>query len=86
MFLGKLPVAFDRDAVAEEFAQRSEGMNLGGRDIRNIVQKAAQKAIRRAGGNPKTAQLSRDDLVSVMPAARQHPDPARPRGENHPPH
>ena len=86
MFLGKLPAAFDRDAVAEEFAQRSEGMSLGGRDIRHIVQKAAQKALRRAGGNPKTAQLSREDLVGAMPAASQHSDSARPRGESHPSH
>ncbi len=84
MFLGKLPLAFDVNAVAGEFAQRSEGMNLGGRDIRNIVQKAAQKAIRRAGGNPKAAQLSREDLLSVMAAGKNRPEPVRSRGDSQP--
>ncbi|HEX4269617.1 MAG TPA: AAA family ATPase [Steroidobacteraceae bacterium] len=81
-FLGKLPVGFDRDAVAEELAQRSAG--LGGRDIRNVVQNAAQKAIRRAAGNPKAAQLSRDDLIGAMPAATRRPELVRSRGEGQP--
>jgi SpoVK/Ycf46/Vps4 family AAA+-type ATPase len=82
MFLGKLPVGFDRDALAEELAQRSEG--LGGRDIRNIVQNASQKAIRRAGGNPKMAQLSREDLLSVLPASTRRPELVWSRGEGQP--
>ena len=82
MFLGKLPVGFDRDAVAEELAQRLAG--LGGRDIRNIVQNAAQKAIRRAAGNPKAAQLSRDDLIGAMPVATRRPELVRSRGEGQP--
>ena len=81
MFLGKLPVDFDRDALAEELAQRSEG--LGGRDIRSIVQKASQKAIHRAGGNPKAAQLSREDLIAVLPAAPR-PELVWSRGEGRP--
>jgi SpoVK/Ycf46/Vps4 family AAA+-type ATPase len=84
MFLGKLPVAFDRDALAGELALRSDG--LGGRDIRSIVQKASQKAIQRAGGNPKAAQLSREDLVAAMPAAPRRPELVRSRGEGHPSH
>ena len=84
MFLAKLPVAFDRDALAEELAQRSAG--LGGRDIRNIVQNAAQKAIRRAAGNPKAAQLSREDLIGAMPAAARRPELVRSHGESHPSH
>ena len=82
MFLGKLPVGFDRDALAEELAQRSAG--LGGRDIRNIVQNAAQKAIRRAAGNPKAAQLSRDDVVGAMPATTRRAELVRPRAEGRP--
>ncbi|MGA8093393.1 MAG: AAA family ATPase [Steroidobacteraceae bacterium] len=82
MFLGKLPVSFERDALAEELAQRTAG--LGGRDIRNLVQNAAQKAIRRAAGNPKAAQLSRDDLIGAMPAATRRPELVRSRGEGQP--
>jgi SpoVK/Ycf46/Vps4 family AAA+-type ATPase len=82
MFLGKLPIGFDRDALAEELAQRSEG--LGGRDIRNVVQKASQKAIRRAGGNPKMAQLSREDLLGVLPATTRRPELVWSRGEGQP--
>ncbi|HEV2269194.1 MAG TPA: AAA family ATPase [Steroidobacteraceae bacterium] len=82
MFLGKLPVTFDRDALAEELAQRSEG--LGGRDIRNIVQKASQKAIQRAGGNPKTAQLSREDLIGALPPAPRRPELVWSRGDGRP--
>ena len=82
MFLGKLPVAFDRDALADELAQRSE--DLGGRDIRSIVQKASQKAIHRAGGNPKAAQLSRDDLIGALPAAPRRPELVWSRGEGRP--
>ncbi|HJS88357.1 MAG TPA: AAA family ATPase [Steroidobacteraceae bacterium] len=83
LFLGKLPIAFDREAVADELAQRSEG--LGGRDIRNIIQKASQKAIHRAAGNPKAAQLSREDLLGAMPAAARRPELVWSRGEASPP-
>jgi SpoVK/Ycf46/Vps4 family AAA+-type ATPase len=82
MFLGKLPVAGDRDALAEELAQRGEG--LGGRDIRSIVQKASQKAIQRAGGNPKGAQLSREDLIGALPAGPRRPGLVYSRGEGRP--
>ena len=72
LFLGKLPVDFDRGTVAAELAEATEG--LGGRDLRNHVQKASQKAIRRAGGNPRNAKLSREDLLSTtaspVPAPR----------------
>ena len=72
LFLGKLPVDFDRDEVAGELANNSE--NIGGRDIRSVIQKASQKAIRRAGGNPKNVTLTREDLMtSLPPAARRAP-------------
>ena len=64
LFLGKLPVDFDRDAVAAELAASCE--NLGGRDIRSVIQKASQRAIRRAGGDPKKAKLAREDLLSCL--------------------
>jgi SpoVK/Ycf46/Vps4 family AAA+-type ATPase len=82
MFLGKLPVDFDRDTLAEELGQRSEG--LAGRDIRNTVQKASQKAIRRAGGNPKAAKLSREDLLAVLPANPRRPELVWSRGDGRP--
>jgi SpoVK/Ycf46/Vps4 family AAA+-type ATPase len=82
IFLGKLPVGFDRDALAEELAQRADG--LGGRDIRNVVQKASQKAIHRAGGNPKAAQLSREDLLGALPVAARRPELVWSRGEGRP--
>jgi SpoVK/Ycf46/Vps4 family AAA+-type ATPase len=78
MFLGKLPVAFDRDEVAEELAQRTEG--LGGRDIRNVVQKASH----RAAGNPKAAQLSREDLIAALPATPRRPELVWSRSEGRP--
>jgi SpoVK/Ycf46/Vps4 family AAA+-type ATPase len=84
MFLGRLPVDFDRDALAEELAQRSDG--LGGRDIRSIVQKASQKAIHRALGNPKAARLCREDLIGAMPAATRRPELVWSRGEGRPTH
>ena len=84
MFLGKLPVDFDPDALAAELAQRADG--LGGREIRNIVQKASQKAIHRAAGNPRKAQLSREDLIAVMPSLTRRPELGWSRGEGHPSH
>ena len=84
MFLGKLPVDFDRDALADELAQRAEG--LGGREIRNVVQKASQKAIHRAAGNPRKAQLSREDLVGALPAVTRRPELVWSRGEGNPSH
>jgi transitional endoplasmic reticulum ATPase len=82
IFFGKLPVGFDRDALAEELAHRADG--LGGRDIRNVVQKASQKAIHRAGGNPKAAQLSREDLLGALPVAPRRPELVWSRGEGRP--
>ena len=84
MFLGKLPVDFDRDALADELAQRAEG--LGGREIRNVVQKASQKAIHRAAGNPRKAQLSREDLIGALPAVTRRPELVWSRGEGNPSH
>jgi SpoVK/Ycf46/Vps4 family AAA+-type ATPase len=74
LFLGKLPVDFDRDAVAAELADSTAG--LGGRDLRNLIQKASQKAIRRAAGNPRNAKLLREDLLSTtapVPARTSSP-------------
>jgi transitional endoplasmic reticulum ATPase len=65
LFLGKLPLDGDRDSIADELAGLTEG--IGGRDIRSIIQKASQKAIRRAGGNPKNVKLVREDLTSSVP-------------------
>ena len=84
MFLGKLPVDFDRDALADELAQHAEG--LGGREIRNVVQKASQKAIHRAAGNPRKAQLSREDLIGALPSVTRRPELVWSRGEGHPSH
>ena len=70
-FLGKLPSDFDLDSMASELATVTQ--EIGGREIRNVVQKAAQRAIRRAGGNPKNARLAREDLMSSLPSARQQP-------------
>lgn len=64
LFLGKLPTEFERATVAAELAEATHA--IGGRDIRNIIQKASQKAIRRAGGNPKNVKLTRDDLLSSL--------------------
>ena len=70
-FLGKLPAEFDHDAMASELATCTS--EIGGREIRNVVQKAAQKAIRRAGGNPKNVRLMREDVMSSLPVSRQRP-------------
>jgi SpoVK/Ycf46/Vps4 family AAA+-type ATPase len=67
-FLSKLPSDFDPDSMASELATVTQ--EIGGREIRNVVQKAAQRAIRRAGGNPKNARLMREDLMSSLPVAR----------------
>jgi SpoVK/Ycf46/Vps4 family AAA+-type ATPase len=83
MFLGKLPVASDREALAAELTERSDGLAV--RDIRGIVQRAAQKAVQRAGGNPKAAQLSRDDLIAAVPAMRR-PELVWSRGKNNQTH
>jgi len=70
LFLGKLPVDFDRENVAQELAMLSA--EIGGRDIRSVIQKASQKAIRRAGGNPKNVKLIRDDLIASLPNSGAH--------------
>ena len=71
-FLGKLPSDFDPESMASELAIVTQ--EIGGREIRNVIQKAAQKAIRRAGGNPKNARLMREDLMSSLPADRARPE------------
>ncbi|WP_175596955.1 AAA family ATPase [Peristeroidobacter soli] len=76
LFLGKLPAEFDRASVATELAQATH--DIGGRDIRNIIQKASQKAIRRAGGNPKNVKLTREDLLSSLPTPPRSGSPSRP--------
>jgi SpoVK/Ycf46/Vps4 family AAA+-type ATPase len=72
LFLAKLPVDFDRETIAGELAGRCQ--DLGGREIRNIVNKASQKAVRRAAGNPTNALLSREDLLTSIPIAIRRPE------------
>ena len=71
LFLGKLPVDFDREAVSMELSLTAG--DVGGREIRSAIQKAAQKAIRRAGGNPKNAKLTREDLLSSVQSGSRPP-------------
>lgn len=70
LFFGKLPLDFDRTEVAHELAALTDGM--AGRDLRSIIQKASQKAIRRAAGNPKNAKLIREDLLTSVPRTADH--------------
>lgn len=70
MFLRKQKVVqFDVGSVAAELAQRAG--NVGGRDIRNIVQRATQNAVRRAirAKTPDRVVLSREDLLDVVGSA-----------------
>ncbi len=71
LFLGKLPADFDRDAMAAELAAFTPPppADIGGRDIRGVIQKASQKAIRRAGGRPQNVMLMREDLFGSLPPA-----------------
>jgi transitional endoplasmic reticulum ATPase len=71
LFLRKLPVDFDRDAVAAELAAGCA--DIGGRAIRSVIQKASQIAIRRAGADPKKVKLAREDLFSSLPKAARPP-------------
>jgi SpoVK/Ycf46/Vps4 family AAA+-type ATPase len=67
MFLGKQKVVnFDLTSVAQELAQLAG--DVGGRDIRNIVQRATQNAVRRAirAKTPDKVVLNREDLVEVL--------------------
>jgi SpoVK/Ycf46/Vps4 family AAA+-type ATPase len=66
LFLNKQRVDFDRDAIATELAERTP--NLGGRDIRSLIQRASQRAIRRAvaAGTPQSVTLTREDLVNSV--------------------
>jgi SpoVK/Ycf46/Vps4 family AAA+-type ATPase len=67
MFLGKQKVVnFDVPSVAQELAQLAG--DVGGRDIRNIVQRATQNAVRRAirAKTPDKVVLNREDLVEVL--------------------
>jgi SpoVK/Ycf46/Vps4 family AAA+-type ATPase len=82
LFLAKLPVDFDRETIAAELAGPCQ--DLGGREIRNIVHKASQKAIRRAAGNPKNALLSREDLLTSIPAVTRRPELVRSREDGAP--
>jgi SpoVK/Ycf46/Vps4 family AAA+-type ATPase len=66
--LAKLRVDFDRDAVTAELAALTP--NIAGRDIRSVIRRASQLAVRRAGGDPKSVMLTRADLLSSVPAAR----------------
>jgi SpoVK/Ycf46/Vps4 family AAA+-type ATPase len=61
-------VDFDIAAMSERLAR--DAGDVGGRDIRNIVQRASQRAIRRAlkAGTPERVQLSGDDLVAELSA------------------
>jgi transitional endoplasmic reticulum ATPase len=71
MVLGKQKVvSFDVAAVAAELADRAG--DVGGRDIRNIVQRATQNAVRRAirAKTPDKVSLNRDDLLDVIGAGR----------------
>jgi SpoVK/Ycf46/Vps4 family AAA+-type ATPase len=62
--IGKLPVDFDRDAIAAELAGLTP--NLGGRDIQSIIRRASQRAVRRSGGIAKAAMLTRADLIGEV--------------------
>lgn len=66
--LSKQRVDFDRDAIAAELAQLTS--DIAGRDIRSVVQRASQMAVRRAAGNPKALLLTRADLMSAATAQR----------------
>ncbi|MET0658261.1 MAG: AAA family ATPase, partial [Steroidobacteraceae bacterium] len=84
VFLGKLPIDFDRNAAAIELAEATDG--LGGRDLRSLIQKASQKAIRRAGGSPRNAKLTREDLLSSVTASPPRPVSPNASGERRPLH
>lgn len=62
-------IDFDIDAMAERLAE--EAGDVGGRDIRNIVQRASQRAIRRAikAGTPERVQLIDADLIAELGTA-----------------
>ena len=66
--LAKLRVDFDRDAVTAELAAMTP--DIAGRDIRAVIRRASQLAMRRASGDPKSVMLTRADLVSSVPAVR----------------
>jgi SpoVK/Ycf46/Vps4 family AAA+-type ATPase len=66
--LAKLRVDFDRDAVTAELAALTP--DIGGRDIRSVIRRASQLAVRRAAGDPKAVTLTRADLLSSVPANR----------------
>jgi SpoVK/Ycf46/Vps4 family AAA+-type ATPase len=70
MFLSKQrAVDFDVAEVAAELARQAG--DVGGRDIRNIVQRATQNAVRRAirAKTPDKVVLSRDDLLATLASA-----------------
>lgn len=71
VFLAKQRTTFDVDEVSREVAQVTA--NVSGRDLRAIVQRAAQKAVRRAlrEGTPHAVALSREDVLSSVPTAAQ---------------
>jgi SpoVK/Ycf46/Vps4 family AAA+-type ATPase len=66
LFLGKLPCDFDREQLAAHLA--ASCYDISGREIRSIVQKASQRAIRRAAGDSRNVRLVRDDFVRSLPS------------------
>ena len=70
MFLRKQrSVDFDVAEMAAELARQAG--DVGGRDIRNIVQRATQNAVRRAirAKTPDKVVLSREDLLATITSA-----------------
>ncbi len=73
MFLGKQHrVDFDAAAMADELTSRCGG-DISGRDIRSLVRRASHHAVQRAlkAGTPDQIVLSREDLVSQLPAMQE---------------
>jgi transitional endoplasmic reticulum ATPase len=69
VFLGKQHrVDFDVDEMSKLMAERCG--EISGRDIRSIVHRAQQHAVRRAirAGTPKNIVLTREDLMTQVPA------------------
>jgi hypothetical protein len=55
---------------SDEFAYRLG--NISGRDIYSLIERASQKALQRAikAGNVNEVTLTREDLISQLPAAQ----------------
>lgn len=71
-FLADKKIAFSLDNGAILLAELTEGMNLGSREIENLVNVAQQRALLRAvrNGGPEHYSISLDDFDSVNSAQR----------------